>query len=143
MASKKQRVSRWQLQDLFVYFDANGSNKEEIDQLQGRNDLPLYSFSFLKLDEHVFANFEQILLLTHHWPSGLNGQVCKVKAPKDADRFDVQLVDGSIKAVKTDNLRAVAEPGSLVKPFNVEQARCDQMLGKGSWTIILVMIGFL
>jgi len=39
--------------------------------------------------------------------SGLNGQVCKVKGPKDADRFDV-----------------LAEPGSLVKPLNVEQVVC-------------------
>ena len=74
------------------------------------------------------------MILTHHLP-GLNGQVCKVKGPKDADRFDVQLVDGSIKAVKTDNLRVLAEPGSLVKPLNVEQVSRDQMLGKGSWNL--------
>lgn len=79
---------------------------------------------------------EQILILTHHLQStpssGLNGQVCKVKGPKDADRFDVQLVDGSIKAVKTDNLKVLPAPGSLVKPLNVEQVRRDKMLGKGS-----------
>lgn len=67
------------------------------------------------------AKCEQILILTHHLPSGLNGQVCKVKGPKDADRFDVQLVDGSMKAVKTDNLRVLPAPGSLVEPLNVEQ----------------------
>lgn len=84
---------------------------------------------------------EQILLLTHHLPSGLNGQVCKVKGPKDADRFDVQLVDGSIKAVKTGSLRVLAEPGSLVKPSNVEQVSRQQMLGKGSGNLESFKIG--
>ena len=81
------------------------------------------------------------MILTHHLPSGLNGQVCKVKGPKDADRFDVQLVDGSIKAVKTDNLRVLAEPGSLVVPLNVEQVSRDQMLGNAFWTLESFKIG--
>ena len=50
-------------------------------------------------------------------------------------------MDGSIKAVKSDNLRVLAEPGSLVVPLNVEQVSREQMLGKAFWTLESFKIG--
>ena len=63
----------------------------------------------------------------------LNGQLCKVKSPKDADRFEVQMINGNVKAVKTSNLVALPVPGSPVTAANVEEASAVQRGPNWMW----------
>ncbi|CAE7701834.1 MIB2 [Symbiodinium sp. CCMP2592] len=51
--------------------------------------------------------------------AALNGRVCRLQAPRGADRYEVKLPDGAVKAVKGSNLTVLPSLGTIVTASNV------------------------
>ncbi|CAE7196823.1 HERC2, partial [Symbiodinium sp. CCMP2456] len=65
--------------------------------------------------------------------TSLNGQICYIRSPKGAERYDVQLVDGSMKAVKAENLTVLPTAGSNVATSTAVEGMLVQRGPCWSW----------
>ncbi|CAE7942954.1 hecd-1, partial [Symbiodinium necroappetens] len=109
----------------YVVEFANGSRK----LIHGKNLKPSQELDSQKLDPLKIGDLAKITGFTN--ATDLNGRVCRVQAPKGADRYDVELPDGTVKAVKGSSLIVLPSPGTAVTSSNLVE---EAMVQRGpSW----------
>ncbi|CAE7249948.1 hecd-1, partial [Symbiodinium sp. CCMP2456] len=107
----------------YVVEFANGSRK----LIHGKNLKPSQEFESKKSDPlktGESGDLAKISGLTN--ATALNGRVCRVQAPKGADRYDVKLPDGTVKAIKGSNLSVLPSPGTAVTSSNLVEGAMVQ-----------------